>query len=175
MRAVTLAALGLIAFTGIAASEAISPLDVSLDYRSCEEQVKSLLRLDLDCTVAVRFGETEPEFVPAALRPIFRRLGCSIPLRVAKRDLYGHWIQAGLVDVPPVTVACKLSVAGMSASEFRTTVALRCQKTGNAWNCVPNMRGTSGLGVIGTQLERYVNDSSDFHKRIGRAMDELKQ
>src|SRR5262249_38148161 len=146
-----------------------------VDYRSCEEQVKALLKLDLDCTLEVRFGEKEPDFVPLALRPIFRRLGCSIPLRVAKRDLYGRWIQAGLIDVPPVMVACKLSVPGMSSSEFRTTAQLRCQKAGNAWNCTPNMRGASGLGVIGTQLERYVNDSSDFHKRIGRAMDDLKQ
>ena len=102
----------------------------------------------------------------AILRPVLRRLACLLPLRFPKKDIYDRWIQKGIVEVPAMTATCRLSVPGMNTSEFSSSLELRCQKAGDAWSCAPKMYGTTALGIIGTQLENFVNTNTEIRRQI---------
>src|SRR5712671_4947012 len=149
--------------------------DVTVDYGACEAQLKALLRLDIDCTINAQGGNGTLESIPAILRPVLRRLACLLPLRFPKKDIYDRWIQKGIVEVPAMTATCRLSVPGMNTSEFSSSLELRCQKAGDAWSCAPKMYGTTALGIIGTQLENFVNTNTEIRRQIERAVAGLGQ
>jgi len=169
------ASITLLGFATTATAQTVSVGEATVDFQACEAQGKALLKLDMDCAIKVTFSDKPLDALPAALRPLLRRLACSLPLRLAKKDFYGQWIQQGLVTVPTLAVTCALSVPGLVASEFRSSGDLRCRKSGEGWTCELKMHGTTGLGVIGTQLENYINDDPEIGRRIGRALDTLGQ
>jgi len=159
-----------LAFVGAAFAQVASFKDISVDYEACQAQLKALLRLDMDCTITAKVGNGSLEFVPAALRPLLRSLACSLPIQFPKKDVYDRWIRLGVVEVPAMRATCRISVAGKEASEFSASLELRCEKGADAWSCIPKMHSATALGVIGTQLENFVNTNLELRKQIGQTL-----
>jgi len=56
-----------------------------------------------------------------------------------------------------------------------SSLELRCQNAGDAWNRAPKMYGTTALGIIGAQLETFVNTNTEIRRQIERALAGLGQ
>lgn len=166
-------AKGLIAFWVVFLAPLCSPAaaGIVVEAGACQQQVQDWLRLEVDCAVHVRFDTADAGSLPAWLLPLAQSAGCTIPLRFAKRDVYGAWISATIVDPPAIAADCLLAPPNGEAAQFHIVVDPRCEKADGHWSCQPGLRETTGLGVIGAMLENFVNHDPALLSTINRALD----
>ena len=148
----------------------IAQAGLIVDSDACIAQVKEVAQLKIDCALHFSFntaGITDP--TAQAILGVLQGSKCTMPISLAKRDLYDSWITETSIQVPRQTASCALVSAGQTQA-FIVTASPSCTKASGQWQCTPNA-ASSGLGFFDTALSTFLNTFPDIGKAMVKAID----